>query len=139
MLRTMTLAAFAVLASAGTASASCAGADPAITSVAVRNVAQSGGVNRYALVGTVVNAGSQGQPNDTLQFVDIYQNPGEKLDAKGIPPLQPGQSYTFSYVMLRSTEAGKGTTTLRFKLDIHQPAASMADCDGSNDSFTLTF
>ncbi len=128
------------LAGVGPAWAACAGPDPAITSVAVKSVSQSSGVNRYTLGVTVTNGGSQAQANDVLQFVDIYQVPGEKLDAKGVPPLQPGQSYTFTYVTMRANDAGNGTTHMRFQLDVRQPSpAGAADCNAANDSYTLTF
>ena len=141
MLRIVTLTVLAIVsAGPGVASAACGGADPAITTVAVKSVTQAGGINHYTLTGTVVNDGSQAQAKDTLQFVDIFQQPGEKLDAKGIPPLAPGQSYTFSYVMLRSAEAGNGTTTLHFQLDLHQPAPSASsNCNTANDTYSVTF
>ena len=126
------------LAGAAPASAACAGPDPAITSVAVKNVAQSGGMNRYTLAVTVTNDGSQAQAKDTLQFVDIYQVPGEKLDAKGVPPLQPGQAYTVTYDTMRASDAGNGTTHLRFQLDLKQPASG-ADCSAANDVYSFTF
>jgi hypothetical protein len=128
------------LASAAPAWAACAGADPAITSVAVKSVAQANGINHYTLAVTVINDGSQAQAKDVLQFVDISQVPGEKLDAKGVPPLQAGQSYTFTYVTMRSAEAGNGTTHLHFQLDVRQPSpAGAADCNAANDAYTLTF
>jgi hypothetical protein len=120
--------------------AACAGADPAIASVAVKSVAEAGGISNYTLAVTVTNDGSQAQAKDVLQFVDIYQVPGEKLDSKGVPPLRPGQSYTFTYVTMRSAEAGNGTSHLRFQLDVRQPSpAGAADCSGANDTSTLTF
>jgi hypothetical protein len=120
--------------------AACAGADPAIASVAVKSVAEADGINPYTLAVTVTNDGSQAQAKDVMQFVDIYQVPGEKLDAKGIPPLRAGQSYTFTYVTMRSAEAGNGTTHLRFQLDVRQPSrAAAANCNGANDTRTLTF
>jgi hypothetical protein len=94
-------------------------------------------VNRYNIVGTVVNAGSEGHASNVLQFVDIYEN-GDKLDSRGIPPLKPGQSYTFSYAVMRSADAGKGTGILSFRLDMRQ-LSSREDCNLSNDSFTLRF
>jgi hypothetical protein len=141
MLR-MTVLAFLgfVATTAGIAPAACTGADPALTSVAVKSVTRANGINRYTLVGTVVNDGAQAQASNVLQFVDISQTPGEKLDSKGIPPLKAGESSTFSYVLLRSAESGDGTTTLRFQLDMRQPAASgAADCNAGNDSFSVTF
>jgi hypothetical protein len=143
MVRTTILALLAVTQmSMGSAWAACAGADPAITSVTVKGVTRQGGpnaVNRYNLVGTVVNLGSEGQASNVLQFVDIYEN-GNKLDSRGIPPLKPGQRSTFSYAALRSTDAGKGTTMLTFRLDVRQPSPpGQADCNPSNDRFTLRF
>lgn len=120
------------------ASAACAGADPAIAGATVKNVTQTHGSSRYTVAVTVTNEGSMAQAKDVLQFVDIYQVPGEKLDAKGVPPLQPGGSYTFTYDYLRSNEAGMGTTTLRFQLDMRNPSPPGAqDCNAANDTFTL--
>ena len=137
MLRIGLLAVLAfALAGAGPARAACAGADPAIVAAAVKNVSQANGINHYTIAVTVTNQGGQAQPKDTLQFVDISQVPGEKLDSKGVPPLQPGQSYTFNYVTMRSTEAGSGTTHLRFQIDMTQ---GDADCNAANDVFTLAF
>jgi hypothetical protein len=56
------------------------------------------------------------QSSSTLQAVDIYKGP-VKLDSKSIPPLKAGQSFTFAYVSDRSSDAGTGTTHLRFVLD----------------------
>jgi hypothetical protein len=133
MVRTVTLALLGVaLASNGiAASAACTGANPTLASVAVANVSHADGVNQYHLKGTVVNTGNEAQASNALQFVDIYQS-GVKLDDKGIPPLGPGQSHTFTYVAVRSSEAGSGTTTLTFRLAPHA-----ADCQG--DSYAITF
>ncbi len=117
------------------ASTTCAGADPAIASVVVKGAHSGGGLNRYQLSGTIVNVGRAAQPSNTLQFVDIYKG-SEKLDSKGIPPLNSGQSYTFSYVSVRSSDAGKGTTSLTFRLDVRQASQ---DCSTSNDRYTVTF
>jgi subtilase family serine protease len=143
MFRTTVLTLLALtLISTGTASAACAGADPAITSVSVRTITAqggAGGVNHYNLTGTVVNVGSEAQASNVLQFVDIYSN-GDKLDSRGVPPLKPGQSYTFSYTAVRSIDAGKGTGTLAFRLDVRQPSPpGRQDCNLNNDSFTLRF
>ena len=119
----VTLLALAFTATA--ASAACNGADPSIASVAVSNVTSTGGLNHYHVRGTVTNIGSQAQPSNTLQFVNIYEN-GQKLDDKGIPPLAPGQSYQFEYVSDRSVQAGVGSSKLVFRLDVEQPAS--AEC-----------
>ena len=127
-------------ATAAPASAACAGADPAIVSAVVKNVSQANGTSRYTLAVTVTNVGDAAQAGDTLQFVNIHQIPGEKLDAKGIPPLRPGQSYGFTYDVLRASDAGNGTTTMLFQLDVHRPMPpAAADCSATNDSARVTF
>src|SRR5271166_1332897 len=102
-------------------SAGCAGADPAITSVSVPSTTQSGALNVYHLTATVTNLGKTKQAPDVLQFVDIYYN-GDKVDAKGIPPLAPGQHYSFGYDFKRSVDAHEGTSHFRFQLDFKRPA-----------------
>jgi hypothetical protein len=136
MFRTFFFALVALAASTGLASAACAGADPAIASATVKGVAPDGNMNRYTIDITVTNSGGATQPTNTLQFVDIYQGT-VKLDAKGVPPLKPGQSYTVSYDSLRSHDAGQGTTTLRFALDVQQPADQ--NCSTANDASSVTF
>jgi len=137
---------FAILAllvfgqtAAASAAAGCTGADPAILSVAVKDMTPVGAVNHYALSGTVVNVGSVAQAPDVLQFVDIYKG-GVKLDSRGIPPLSAGQSYTFAYDSSRSSEAGAGSTVLRFALDGGaQATPGSVDCDRANGQYMLRF
>jgi hypothetical protein len=120
---------FIVMPQAGAAQNS---GDPTIASVTVKSVAPQGALNRYTISATVVNNGGMPQPKDTLQFVNIYQEAGEKLDAKGIPPLNPGESYTFTWSYVRSRDAGNGTTKLSFEL---APALGSSSISAS----TLTF
>jgi len=122
------------LAPAGASAATCAGPNPAITSVMVKSVTSSGSLDVYHISGTVTNLGSAAQPKNVLQFVDIYAD-ADKHDSRGIPPLAPGQSYTFGYDWQRSADAGKGTTTLQFRMDMSQGD----DCNPANGSKSLTF
>ena len=48
--------------------------------------------------------------------MDVF-NAEDKLDTKSVPPLKAGESFTFTYVSIRSSQAGKGTTQLGFQLD----------------------
>ena len=122
MIRMLTIAALFVFAqSASVMAATCSGAYPAITGVSVKQLSSTGGLNQYQLTGTVVNQGTSGQSNNTLQSVDIYLV-RDKLDAKSIPPLAAGQSATFTYVYQRSSDSGAGTTTLNFKVDVTNPS-----------------
>ena len=127
------------LAPIAAASAGCSGSDPAIVSATVGNVTSTGGLNTYHVNVTVQNQGTVGQPNNTLQFVDMYMaKTKQKLDAKGVKPLAPGQSQTVTFTYQRSTSAGSGTTLLRFALDMRQPAAGgSSDCNLANDQTTV--
>jgi subtilase family serine protease len=139
MSRIAILALLGFVATLGTAPApTCAGANPAIVSVGVQNVVPTGGLNTYRITGTVTNLGDESQANNVLQFVDMYMVK-ERLDAKGIPPLAPGQSYTFAFDYQRSRDAGTGSTNLRFQIDMRQPSpAGSEDCNPSNGTYTLT-
>lgn len=133
MIRTMSVVLFLLAQTAGAAvAATCAGANPAIGSVAVKSVSSDGKLNTYHIVGTVTNMGSAGQPSNTLQFVDIWQYQ-VKLDDKSIPPLAPGQSASFSYNWQRSTDAASGTTTLNFRIRMEQGS----DCNPGNGTYSL--
>ncbi len=105
--------------------AACAGADPAITSVTTSQAA-GGDVNTYTLDVTVTNLGSARQPGNTLQSVVIYLD-GQKKDRKGLPPLGPGQTYSFPYVVHRNPDAARGSTSVRFRLVQTPPAADCSD------------
>ena len=140
MFRIAIIALLAVMqTSIAQAQTSCNGADPVVNSAVVSGVTPNGQLNVYNIRVTVTNAGSAAQAKDVLQFVDVYMV-SQKLDAKGIPPLGPGQSYTFDYPYQRSQQAGNGTTTLRFALDMHNEApGGDQDCNTDNDRTTVTF
>ena len=117
---------------------SCSGADPAIVSVRVAGSSQQAGNTVYHLRGIVQNVGKAKQASNVLQFVDIDIGGTGKVDSRGVPPLAPGQKYTFGYDFKRSSGAGIGSSHLHFKLDFRQPSPPGAqDCNPSNDEFTL--
>jgi hypothetical protein len=97
------------------AAANCDGPNPAVTSVALRAVSHTPHLDFYHVTATVTNLGSQAQPGDALQFVDVVQY-GGRLDDRGVPPLAPGQSYTVDYTWPRSADAGKMTSPLDFRM-----------------------
>jgi hypothetical protein len=135
MIRILSVVFFVAAQSALSAPAAmCAGANPAITSVAVKNVTSNGSLNEYHIQGTVTNLGSQGQSRSTLQFVDIWQY-GVHMDARGIPPLAPGQSSSFGYVWQRNAGAGAGTTTLDFRIRMVQGS----NCNPRNSTYQIRF
>jgi hypothetical protein len=136
----MVLATLALFALAQTpAFAACTGADPAIVSASAKSMMSNGQVNKYAVNIRVVNLGRKNQPSNLLQSVEIWQN-DVKLDMKGLPPLKAGQSYSFTYVYQRSTDAGAGTSDLTLKLTMRQPSpAGNMDCNPNNDTTSVTF
>lgn len=111
-------------------------ADPSIGTVAVQTVTPNGNLNDYHIVGSVTNPCNAPESKDALQSVDIYMN-GDKLDAKSIPPLAPGQTAQFTYVYQRSRDAGQGTTHLHFVLDMHN--GSGGGCGGAQGIKDLIF
>jgi len=135
MIRTIVAALILIAPSAVASAATCGGAHPVITAVAIKSVDTAGALNHYQIGGTVVNAGSDPQASNVLQSVDIYQG-DQKLDTKSIPPLKAGESYTFTYVAQRSSDAGKGTTKLTFQLD---PSPGSENCGGGSDKYALSF
>jgi hypothetical protein len=139
MIRTIAVAFFVLAQIPMGAAATCAGVDLAITSVSVKDVTKNGLLNQYHIAGTVANLGGTSQASSMLQFVNIYQY-GRKLDAKSVPPLRSGQSYTFSYALARSADAGSGTTTLDFHILMRPPIpAGQEECNVHNDQATLRF
>jgi hypothetical protein len=116
------------------AAATCSGVALSLTNTGVKSVSTQGNLNTFTLTGTVMNMGSQGQPSNTLQFVNVYQT-DVKLNDRGIPPLAPGQSYTFTYDSQRSVQAGKGTSTIIFRLTSPPPAS----CPAAQQSASINF
>jgi hypothetical protein len=116
---------------------SCKGADPAIVSAKVVSSMPRGDMNEIHVAVTVVNNGSMRQASNVLQSVNVYQN-ATKVGQKGVPPLKPGQAYTFPYVFDRAVDAGTGTTHLRFALTLTQPSpAGSEDCGRDNDTYSI--
>jgi hypothetical protein len=113
--------------------APCAGALPAISSVAVDRATQNGELNDYMLRVRVLNRGDVSQAGNVLQSVDIYRN-GTKVDQKGVPPLKAGGTYTFLYSFQRNSDAGDGSTKFTFRLD---PRTSNG-CDSSGDRYNVS-
>jgi hypothetical protein len=132
MFRTLAAAMILLLPPTAVSAAGCQVSDPQITGVVVKSVETVGNVDRYHLSGKVVNMGASAQASNLLQSVDIF-DAEDKMDTKSIPPLKPGESFTFTYTSTRSSEAGKGTTVLGFQLDPISP------CSVGNDRYTLTF
>lgn len=135
MFRILTLALFAaMLISAAPAAAGCVGSNPAMTDVRVQSVVPERRAMRWTLAGTVENLGTQSQPLNVLQSVAIFAY-GQKLDQRSIPPLRAGQTFSFIYPYVRAVDAGKGTTTLDFRIEMTQGQ----NCNPANGVYTIRF
>jgi hypothetical protein len=122
-----------VLAQIPLAVRACDGAGPAITSVSLQGMTHTQYLDLYHVTATVKNLGSEAQPGNVMQFVDIGQY-GRRLDDRGVPPLAPGQSYTVTYVWPRSVEAGKWTSPLDFQV---RGAAPSQACTAKAGTITV--
>ena len=135
MIRGFVLVLFAVAQLPIGAVAACTTPSPALATVAVQRVERTPYLNLYHVRVTVTNRGNQSQAGNALQFVDVTQY-GDRLDDKGIPPLRPGESYSWTYVWKRSADAGSGTTPLNFHYRPYQSAlasdACVANAEGIN-------
>lgn len=115
----------------------CPGAD-LTTSVSVSGVTPEDGTNVYHLVGVERNVGKKKQASNVLQFVEIYLDDTGRIDTRGIPPLKPGQTYTWTYDFKRSADAGEGSSRLMFRIDMRQPSEpSRQDCNPADGIFSL--
>ena len=104
MLRIALIATLAFSAATSPALPATCPADVAIDSASLKSVVPNGAIDTVNVSVTVRNRGSAKQPGNTLQSVVIYQSQ-TKTGTKGIPPLAPGQKYTFVYSFQRSAEA----------------------------------
>ena len=113
----------------------CNGAQPAVA-VTLHNVTRTSYLNRYQINATVTNRGEQAQAANTLQFLDVVYY-GGRIDARGIPPLGPGQSYTITYVWPRSVDAGRWTSPMNFRIRAVSPSLAET-CTGPHGSAGIT-
>jgi hypothetical protein len=111
----------------------CTGPNPAIEWVKVQSVVPQGGENRFMIAANITNLGSA-QPLNVLQYVSISAY-GQRLDRRSIPPLRAGQSFSFIYPYFRSTQSGRGTSTLDFQIVMTQGV----NCNPNNGHYSLTF
>jgi len=115
--------------------AACTTSSPELATVAVQRVEHTPYLNLYNVRVTVTNRGSRSQAGNVLQFVDVTQY-GDRLDDKGIPPLAPRASYSWTYIWKRSADAGSGTTPLNFHYRPYRSAlgsdACLANAEGIN-------
>lgn len=116
------------------AMAKCVQPVPVVAAVRLQRVTHTSHLNLYHISATVANRGDQPQAGDVLQFIDVVQY-GSRLDDRGVPPLKPGQSYTINYVWPRSSDAGRWTSPLDFRLRF---ATAANDCNPRRSSAGIT-
>ena len=111
-------------------------ANPSIRSAVVQSVTTEGALNRYVVAITVENRGGVRQPANLLQSLDVLQD-GEKVGRVGLQPLRPKQSQKVTFLMVRSTDAGDGTTQLEFSLDFNGRSGNDVDCHAGTKTLSL--
>lgn len=114
----------------------CTGTQPGVVAVALHGVTRTPYLDRYRIEATVSNSGERAQAGNTMQFLDVMYY-GTRIDARGIPPLAPGQSYTVTYVWPRSADAGHLTSPLDFQIRPVSPS-SAESCTGGGRSAGIT-
>jgi len=117
----------------------CSGAATAIATVrAYPPTDGDSGINLYRIGVTVENVGAGKQAGNTLDSVVMYQQ-GVKTDVKGLRPLAAGASQTVIFSFQRSTDAGRGTTKLRFRVASNQPNLPRdPNCNAASDTASTT-
>jgi hypothetical protein len=125
-----------VLATILIAAMTCGGTEPGVVAVTLHGVTRTQYLDRYRIQATVSNSGERAQAGDTLQFLDVMYY-GTRIDARGIPPLAPGQSYTVTYVWPRSVDAGRLTSPLNFEVRPVSPGSSEG-CTGGGRGAGIT-
>ncbi len=136
MIRGFVFVLFAVAQLPIGAFAACTTSGAKVAAVAVQTVSHTPYLNLYHVRVTVTNRGSHSQSGNVLQFVDVTQY-GDRLDDKGIPPLAPGESYSWTYVWKRSAEAGSGTTPLNFRYRPYGSALASDACVANAEGISL--
>jgi len=136
IIRAMSIATLALALAPLTAAAQCNGPKPAVTSVRLSGVSKGRYLNFYHVTATVINVGDEAQAGNLLQLLDVVQY-GGRLDARGVPPLAPGQSYSITYVWPRSSDAGTLTSPLNFRIHSPDPPAT-ANCNQARPSAGIT-
>jgi hypothetical protein len=133
---------FALLLAVDTASpapaATCAAADPAVTSLTSELLKKHGGVDHYVITTTVANVGAQGQTPDITQRIELVRN-GIVLAPQTVPALGAGVTYKLAFAVDRpaSERAQPLTVTVRYILASGDAARNA--CNRSNDAITKTF
>lgn len=111
-------------------------ANPSILSAKVQSVTPNGSLQHYTIAITVENIGQASQPKTLLQSVEVFQD-RQRVDKIGLQPLKPKQRQAVTYSFDRSTDAGPGTTHLRFKLDYNGQSGNNVDCQAGNETFVM--
>jgi hypothetical protein len=118
--------------------ATCAAADPAVTSVTSQLLKKRGANDHYVITATLANIGAQSQTPDITQRVELVLD-GAVLAPQIVPALGRGVSYKVAFAVDRPAgqRAAPLTVTIRYVLASGDPAFNA--CNRSNDEITKTF
>jgi hypothetical protein len=118
--------------------ATCATADPAVTSLTSQLIKHRGGLDHYVITTTVTNVGAQSQTPDVTQRVELLRN-GAVLAPQTLPALGAGVSYKLAFAVDRSPDQRAQPLTVSVRYVLESGDAAHNACDRSNDEITKTF
>ena len=111
----------------------------AIDSATQEKTDSSGGSDDFIIHVSILNRGAANQGGHVKQLISVYRDE-ERIARMQIPSLEAGEAYAFTTKFKRSSDAGRNSTTLLFRLGGENYAPrSIEDCNDRNDSFRLTF
>ncbi len=122
---------------APTPAATCAAADPAVTSL-TSQLFKKRGNDHYVITATLTNLGAQSQTPDITQRVELVRD-GTVSAPQTVPALGAGVAYKLAFAVDRAAgeRAQPLTVTVRYVLTSGDPARNA--CNRSNDEITQTF
>jgi hypothetical protein len=132
---------FALLIAADVASplpaATCAAADPAVTSLTSQLFKRRGG-DHYVITATLSNLGARSQTPDITQRVELVRD-GAVLAPQTVPALGPGVAYKVAFAVDRPSGERSQPLTVTVRYVLTSGDAAHNACDRSNDEVTKTF
>jgi hypothetical protein len=118
--------------------ATCAAADPAVTSLASQRFKKRGGVDHYVITTTVTNLGKESQTPDITQRVELVRN-GTVLAPQSLPALGAGVAYTLAFAVDRPANQRSQPLTVTLRYVLTSGDAARNACNRSNDEITKSF
>lgn len=118
--------------------ATCAAADPAVTSLTSQLFKKHGGADHYVITATVTNVGKESQTPDITQRVELVRD-GVVLAPQPLPALGAGAAYTLAFAVDRPARERPEPLTVTLRYVLTSGDAARNACNRSNDEITKSF